>query len=140
VLEPWFTSEATPPPDATIGARMAQARALCLVTAWGCWLLHPRPAVTAAAEMDLDSSRLDVALAGLGVTDVRYQHGWDNVVAAVASGDAQAGVLLRPATVAQIAEVAERRERMPPKTTFFTPKPATGMVFRGLDDQRDDPR
>ena len=61
-------------------------------------------------------------------------------MAAVASGDAQAGVLLRPATVAQIAEVAERRERMPPKTTFFTPKPATGMVFRGLDDQRDDPR
>ena len=90
--------------------------------------------------MDLDSSRLDVALAELPGTDVRYQHGWDNVVAAVAAGDAQAGVFLRPATVAQIAEVAERRERMPPKTTFFTPKPATGMVFRSLDDQPDDQR
>jgi uncharacterized protein (DUF1015 family) len=53
----------------------------------------------------------------------------------VANEDADAAVLVRPATVDQIAEVARRRERMPPKTTFFTPKPATGMVFRALDDQ-----
>ena len=136
LLDPWFAAEATSPPDATIGARMAEAGALCLVAAGGSWLLRPRPEVTAAAEMDLDSSRLDVALAGLPGTEVRYQHGWDNAVAAVAAGHAQAGVLLRPATVAQIAAVAERRDRMPPKTTFFTPKPATGMVFRSLDDQR----
>jgi uncharacterized protein (DUF1015 family) len=101
----------------------------------GTWLLRPRPDVVDAAEMDLDSSRLDVALAETPAATVRYQHGWANVVAAVESGDAGAGVLLRPATVAQIADVARRRERMPPKTTFFTPKPGTGMVFRSLDDQ-----
>ena len=55
-----------------------------------------------------------------------------NVRAAVASGAAQAGVLLRPATVAQIEATAHGGERMPPKTTFFHPKPKTGLVFRSL--------
>ena len=44
----------------------------------------------------------------------------------------QAGVLLRPATVAQIEATAHGGERMPPKTTFFHPKPKTGLVFRSL--------
>ena len=39
----------------------------------------------------------------------------------------------RPAhTVAQIAEVGRGAARMPPKTTFFHPKPKTGLVFRSL--------
>jgi uncharacterized protein (DUF1015 family) len=134
-LEPAFEVTATGPPDATIGDRMATAGALALVTTAGCWLLRPRPTLESAAGMDLDSSRLDAALAGLPGVAVRYQHGWDHVVSAVTAGRAGAGVLLRPATVAQIAAVARRRERMPPKTTFFTPKPATGMVLRALDDQ-----
>ena len=40
--------------------------------------------------------------------------------------------LLRPATVAQIQANAHSGERMPPKTTFFHPKPKTGIVFRDL--------
>ncbi len=135
VLEPWFEVDKTTPPDETISARMAQAGALALVAPQGTWLLRPKAATVAAAEMDLDSSRLDVALAGVPGVGVRYQHGWSNVADAVGTGTAQAGVLLRPATVAQIAEVARRRERMPPKTTFFTPKPATGMVLRAFADQ-----
>jgi uncharacterized protein (DUF1015 family) len=43
-------------------------------------------------------------------------------------------VLLRPVTVKQIARWADERRRMPPKTTFFRPKPRTGMVYRTLDD------
>ena len=46
----------------------------------------------------------------------------------MSSGAAQAGVLLRPATVAQIVDIAHGGERMPPKTTFFHPKPRTGLV------------
>jgi uncharacterized protein (DUF1015 family) len=79
---------------------------------------------------DLDSSRLDVALAALPPHELTYQHGVDNVVARVQRGDADAGVLLRPATVAQIVEIAHGGERMPPKTTFFHPKPRTGVVLR----------
>jgi uncharacterized protein (DUF1015 family) len=52
---------------------------------------------------------------------------------AVSSGQAQAGVLLRPATVAQIVDIAHGGERMPPKTTFFYPKLRIGLVLRLLD-------
>ena len=88
----------------------------------------------------LDSSRLATALDALPDRhidididiDIDYQHDVDAVVAAVEKGDAQAGFLLRPPTVAQIAAAARARRRMPPKTTFFWPKPRTGMVFRRL--------
>jgi uncharacterized protein (DUF1015 family) len=79
----------------------------------------------------LDSARLSAALRDLPV-EVTYQHGVDRVVKAVDSGEAQAGVLVRPATVAQIRANAAAGERMPPKTTFFHPKPPTGIVFRSV--------
>jgi uncharacterized protein (DUF1015 family) len=43
-------------------------------------------------------------------------------------------VLLRPATVEQISAISRGGVRMPPKTTFFWPKPRTGMVIRELLD------
>ncbi len=116
-------------PDATLPPRMAEAGALALVTTDEVWLLHPRPEMLSDTQ-DLDSSRLDVALARLPEHSLVYQHGLENVLAAVREGRAQAGVLLRPATVAQIARTGRGGERMPPKTTFFEPKPRTGMVFR----------
>ena len=49
-------------------------------------------------------------------------------------GAADAAVLLRPVTVAEIrAAAAYAGARMPQKTTFFSPKPRTGLVFRTLD-------
>jgi uncharacterized protein (DUF1015 family) len=80
----------------------------------------------------LDTVRLDEALAALPEHDLAFQHGVANVLDAVAGGRAQAGVLLPPVGVAEITRVAEGGERMPPKTTFFRPKPRTGMVFRSL--------
>ena len=94
-------------------------------------LLHP-DRETFAGVADLDSARVAQALAGLPAHDVVYQHGTDLVQAAVVSGDYQAGILLRPATVAQIAANAHTGERMPAKTTFFHPKPKTGIVFRQI--------
>ena len=132
-LSPHFEPFDAGKADETILARMLDAGALTLVTTDGAWFLRPRPETEAAAEHDLDSSRLDVALATLPPSSrVRFQHGVDNVVRAVERGDAQAGVLLRPATVAQIAEIGHGGARMPPKTTFFNPKPRTGMVFRSV--------
>ena len=52
---------------------------------------------------------------------------------ALQNGDGQAAFLLRPVTVKQIEEWANERRRMPPKTTYFSPKPRTGMVFRSLE-------
>jgi uncharacterized protein (DUF1015 family) len=132
-LEPFFEPFETPAVDATILSRMDDAGALGLVTPAGTWLLRPRPSTVEAADHDLDSSRLDVALASLPEHDLKFQHGWDRVSDFVRTGDADAAILLRPATVAQIAAISHGGERMPPKTTFFYPKPATGLVFRGLD-------
>ena len=131
-MERWFEPVGSVAVSAAITERMVDAGALALVTGAGAsaTLLRPRPETVAAATHDLDSSRLDVALAGLPPHELTFQHGVDNVADAVADRRADAGVLVRPATVAQIASVAHARDRMPPKTTFFTPKPATGLVFR----------
>lgn len=119
--------------DETITRRMRDAGALCLVLADRACLLVPRPEAMAGVR-DLDTSRLDRALESLPAHELAFQHGVDNVVERVRSGAAQAGVLLRPVPVAQIAAVAEGGERMPPKSTYFHPKPSTGGVFRPLTD------
>jgi uncharacterized protein (DUF1015 family) len=133
-LDPWFDVTPTGPPDRTLAARMADAGALAVLTRSGTWLARPRPAVRDAASHDLDSSRLDVALAQLPPHQLVFQHGWDHAAAAVATGQADAAVLLRPATVSQIGAISHGGVRMPPKTTFFWPKPRTGMVVRELLD------
>ena len=91
----------------------------------------PHAAVVDKAEHDLDSARLDVALAELDGVDVAFQHGWDLADRSrSARGQVDAAVLLRPVTVEQIAAISHGGERMPPKSTFFFPKPRTGLVFR----------
>lgn len=81
---------------------------------------------------DLDSARLAAALATIGEHELTYQHGTDRAQAAVAAGEADWAVLIRPVTVAAIEANAHTGDRMPPKSTFFFPKPRTGIVFRSL--------
>jgi len=50
----------------------------------------------------------------------------------VRSGDAPAAFFLPPTRVERIRSVIERGERLPQKSTYFWPKPRTGMVFRPL--------
>jgi uncharacterized protein (DUF1015 family) len=67
-----------------------------------------------------------------GVREVRFVP--DAVVAedAVRFGDADLALFLPPARVASIREVLERGERLPQKSTYFWPKPRTGLVVRPL--------
>jgi uncharacterized protein (DUF1015 family) len=116
-------------PDAV--ERLVEAGALGLVDDTGSFLLRPK-AGAFGADVVLDTVRLEQARHALPDHELTYQHGVSNVVEAVAEGRAQAAVLMRPATVAQIQDIAHGGERMPPKTTFFAPKPATGVVFRPL--------
>jgi uncharacterized protein (DUF1015 family) len=94
--------------------------------------LRARPETREAADHDADAERLQVALDGLGETNVAYVHDEEAVREAVAQG-AAAGVLLRAVDIDVIADVARAGERFPPKTTFFWPKPMTGFVLRPLD-------
>ena len=106
----------------------SEAAGLALVTREG-----TRPLRRRDDGNDIDSVVLDRALAHLPPHDLTYQHGVDNVEQAVRSGAADAGILLRPVTVEQITDYANARAKMPPKSTFFWPKPRTGTVFRSLE-------
>ena len=76
-LEPWFDVTPTGPADRTIADRMADAGAMAVLTRSGAWLARPRPVLHDATTHDLDSSRLDVALAQLPPHQLLFQHGWD---------------------------------------------------------------
>ncbi|MFV0407344.1 MAG: DUF1015 family protein [Propioniciclava sp.] len=77
----------------------------------------------------LDGAWLEEALAGSTV-EVGYQHGVPEVLTTVTSGQADAAVLIRPTSVAEIQRTAREGLLMPPKSTFFTPKLRTGFVIR----------
>ena len=65
---------------------------------------------------------------------VRYAHSVTDAVSAATSTNGIA-VLLRPTPVAAVAAVAAAGARMPRKSTFFTPKPASGLVMRRFADE-----
>ena len=52
---------------------------------------------------------------------------------AVADGEASPPYLLPPTTPDRIRKVVERGERLPQKSTYFWPKPRTGVVLMPLD-------
>ena len=62
-----------------------------------------------------------------------YEHDVESALAA-ATRTGGTAVLLNPTPVEAVAAVAGTGERMPRKSTLFTPKPATGLVLR---DHRD---
>ena len=84
------------------------------------------------ADDDLDASRLEAALGRLPEHELSYEPGWHEATTAVREGRADAVFLLRPVPVAKIEAVAETGRLMPPKSTYFQPKPRTGMAFRSL--------
>ena len=77
----------------------------------------------------LDGAWLETTLGDVPVT---YQHGLVETLAAVDEGRAEAAVLIRPVSVAEIERTAREGLLMPPKSTFFTPKLKTGFVLRLL--------
>ena len=83
----------------------------------------------------IDAARFDAAVRPyLDDATLSYRSDAGSVVAAVASGEANAAILLRRVTVGQIRAAAASGVRMPEKTTYFAPKPLTGMVMRSLDE------
>jgi uncharacterized protein (DUF1015 family) len=131
VLAPSFEiADAGPVTPATLGA-MTERGALCLVAPDGTGrFLVPRPGAFEGVR-DLDSARLDHALAGV-THQLAFQHGVHEVLAELQTGRADWAVLLRPVTVAQIRATAGEGALMPPKSTFFWPKLRTGLLFRDV--------
>lgn len=61
-----------------------------------------------------------------------YTHDSREAVAAVDGGEADVCFLLRPTPVDEVLAVAAAGDYMPPKSTYFYPKAATGLVFDPL--------
>ena len=130
-LAEWFEPFDAGPPTESLAVRMVDAGALGLVLPGQAWLLKPREG---GVDVRSDAERLDAVLHSLPPHELSYQHGVDNVLALVEKGEAQAGILLRPVSVEQMELAARAGRRLPEKTTFFYPKPVTGLVFRRLAD------
>ena len=72
-----------------------------------------------------------------GLTDTEDAVGYRHDVHSAIAGARETGgiaLLLRPTSAAAVAAVAANGERMPRKSTLFTPKPATGLLIRDLRD------
>jgi uncharacterized protein (DUF1015 family) len=76
-------------------------------------------------DRELDAEAVDV----LDVEISGYAPLASEAVAAVDRGEAAAAILIRPATVEQVAARAAAGGVMPQKTTFFYPKLLSGMLF-----------
>jgi uncharacterized protein (DUF1015 family) len=130
---PWFdVVRAGAADDRTLGA-LADSHSLTLVTGGSAYLLLPLESTLTAAGNELDSSLIATLFAHLPPHESTHRHSVAEAIAPLADGQAQAAFLLRPVTVSQIESWAAARQQMPPKTTYFSPKPRTGMVFRSLD-------
>jgi uncharacterized protein (DUF1015 family) len=131
-LDPFFEAVADGSAPATLPDRMAEAGGLGLVLGGDqSWVLVPR---AGAGEGGPDAALLDAALATLPAHTLGFDHSLESVLAQAAAGKVSAGALLRPVDVHEIARAAVAGRRMPTKTTFFHPKPRTGMVFRRRAD------
>ncbi len=89
----------------------------------------------AALDVSVLHTLVVTALWGLpdDVEHVGYEHDVVDALAAAARTSGTA-VLLNPTPVGAVAAVAAAGERMPRKSTLFTPKPASGLLLR---DHRD---
>jgi uncharacterized protein (DUF1015 family) len=67
-----------------------------------------------------------------GAPKCRYVHLLAEVTAAVRARECGLAVLVPPATMAHVEEIAGQGEKMPPKSTYFYPKLLSGLVFNSL--------
>lgn len=82
---------------------------------------------TPPAVVALDPRIAEVARTGLFVHDAFEAEEM------VRTGRAEAAWILPPTSVERVRAVVDRGERMPEKSTYFWPKPRTGLVMRPLD-------
>jgi uncharacterized protein (DUF1015 family) len=151
---------------ARLAAAGTSGHAFVLLERDGAWLLRPReggggdwrgrlPEGHGADWQGLDVAVLDalVIRGALGIQAEQEaaqaratEHGESDTlsyvsdapgaVEAVRSGGADQAYLLNPTRVEQVCAVAAGGDRMPPKSTYFFPKPVTGLVLHALDGTR----
>lgn len=69
---------------------------------------------------------------GHGHEGIGYTHRLEDAVAAVERGEADVAYLMRHPRIEDVFRAARAGARMPPKSTYFQPKPVSGLVFHPL--------
>ncbi len=88
-----------------------------------------RATLIRGSEDELDVELVDrYGLDGIGYTSQSAE-----AVATVDRGDADVAFLLRAPRVEDVFAAARRGERMPPKSTYFFPKPLSGLLFHPVE-------
>ena len=81
-----------------------------------------------------EESELDVELVDRhGLAGISYTARAAEAAAAVDRGEADVAFLLREPRVDDVFAVARHGERMPPKSTYFFPKPLSGLLFHPVE-------
>ena len=81
------------------------------------------------AEGELDVELID----GHGLDGIGYTPLVADAVGAVDRGEADVAFLLREPRVGDVFATARQGRRMPPKSTYFFPKPLSGLLFHPLE-------
>ena len=74
----------------------------------------------------------DLPAAGRGPAKCQYVHLVREVNEAIAGKQCQLAVLVPPATMSHVEQIAGNLEKMPPKSTYFYPKLLSGLVLNPL--------
>ena len=70
-----------------------------------------------------------------GRPECRYVHLLREATEAAAAKQCDLAVLVPPATMSHVEQIAGNLEKMPPKSTYFYPKLLSGLVFNSLKVQ-----
>ena len=81
-----------------------------------------------------EEGELDVELVDRrGLDGIDYTPLVGDAIGAVDRGEADVAFLVRPPRIGDVFATARRGERMPPKSTYFFPKPLSGLLFHPLE-------
>ena len=85
-------------------------------------------------ELVRGAAELDVELVDRhGLEGIEYTPVTADAVGAVDRGEADVAFLVRAPRIGDVFATARRGERMPPKSTYFYPKPLSGLLFHPVD-------
>jgi uncharacterized protein (DUF1015 family) len=148
-LVPALTAEEIPfaDPDALaaeVASRRSGGRVFGMTDGARAWILTVADRHAEDEALPADRSRawrdLDVAVLhhlvferALGGATPTFVHSPREAVEEIRGGRASLAFFLAPMPFEAVRAVAEAGEAMPQKSTFFIPKPATGLVMRPLD-------
>ena len=108
---------------------------------WHSFRIEPRPGASVIAALDVSLLQDEVLSGLLGIDDPRTSprvdfvggiRGTAELENRVRDGRAAAGFSLFPTSLQELMAVADAKEIMPPKSTWFEPKLADGVVSNPL--------